>query len=134
MSNDKVLAGFDSRRAAAERIAADRDRTDRLLETSRTKSERNAGVLRSVWADFWTLWRFVRAWRDGAYQTVPWKSIVVAIAGLFYFLDPIDIIPDFIPVLGYVDDSVVLAFVAKAIHSDLEKFREWEKTIFAAEM
>src|SRR3954464_5656426 len=125
MTNDKVLAGLGSRRAGAESIALDRTRTDRLLEDSRAKSERHAGILRSAWADFWTLWRFIRAWRDGVYRDVPWKSIVVAVAGVFYFLDPIDIIPDFIPVLGYLDDSVVLAFVARTIHSDLEKFRQW---------
>ena len=129
MNNEKVLAGLDARRPTAERIASDRSRTDRLLEASREKSERHAGVLRSAWTDFWTLWRFIRAWRDGTYRDVPWKSIIVAIAGIFYFLDPIDIIPDFIPVIGYLDDSVVLAFVARTIHSDLEKFRQWEKTI-----
>jgi len=123
MNNEKVLAGLDARRGTAESIASDRSRTDRLLEASREKSERHAGVLRSVWTDFWTLWRFIRAWRDGTYRDVPWKSIVVAVAGIFYFLDPIDIIPDFIPVIGYLDDSVVLAFVARTIHSDLEKFR-----------
>jgi uncharacterized membrane protein YkvA (DUF1232 family) len=129
MNNEKVLAGLDARRATAEGIASDRSRTDRLLEASREKSERHAGVLRSAWTDFWTLWRFVRAWRDGTYRDVPWKSIVVAILGIFYFVDPIDIIPDFIPVIGYLDDGVVLAFVARTIHSDLEKFRQWEKTI-----
>ena len=129
MNNEKVLAGLDARRPTAERIASDRSRTDRLLEASREKSEKHAGVLRSAWSDFWTLWRFIRAWRDGTYRDVPWKSIIVAIAGIFYFLDPIDIIPDFIPVIGYLDDSVVLAFVARTIHSDLEKFRQWEKTI-----
>jgi len=134
MSNDKVLADFDARRTAAERIAASRGQTERLLEASREKSEKHAGMVRALWTDFWTLWRFVRAWRDGSYQKVPWKSIVMAIAGLFYFLDPIDIIPDFIPVIGYLDDGVVLAFVGRAIHSDLEKFREWEKTIVAAEI
>jgi len=129
MTNDKVLAGLESRRGTAARIASDRTRTDRLLEDSRAKSERHAGILRAAWNDFWTLWRFVRAWRDGVYRNVPWKSILMAIAGLFYFLDPIDIIPDFLPVIGYLDDGAVLAFVARAIHSDLEKFREWEKTI-----
>ncbi len=129
MNNDKILASLDARRLDAERIASDRSRTDRLLEDTRAKSERNAGVLRSAWTDFWTVWRFVRAWRDGAYRNVPWKSILVAIAGLFYFLDPIDIIPAFIPVIGYLDDGGGLAFVARVIHSDLEKFREWEKTI-----
>ena len=39
---------------------------------------------------------------------VPWyaKALAVAVAG--YALSPIDLIPDFIPVLGYLDDVVVL--------------------------
>jgi uncharacterized membrane protein YkvA (DUF1232 family) len=129
MAEEKTIENLYSRRGAAESTASDHARTDRLLDATREKSERHAGILRAAWNDFWTLWRFVRAWRDGAYQKVPWRSVVMAIAGLIYFLDPIDIIPDFIPVIGYLDDGVVLAFVAKAIHSDLEKFREWEKTI-----
>jgi uncharacterized membrane protein YkvA (DUF1232 family) len=129
MTEEKAIGNLYSRRGAAESTASDRARTDRLLEATRQKSEKHAGMLRNLWTDFWTLWRFVRAWRDGEYRNVPWKSIVMAILGLLYFLDPIDLIPDFIPVIGYLDDGVVLAFVAKAIHSDLEKFREWEKTI-----
>jgi uncharacterized membrane protein YkvA (DUF1232 family) len=129
MAEDKALGNLYSRRPEAERIASDPERTSRLLEATRAKSEKHAGVLRAVWTDFWTLWRFVRAWREGEYRNVPWKSIILAVMGLFYFLDPIDIIPAFIPVIGYLDDGVVLTFVAKAIHSDLEKFREWEKTI-----
>ncbi|MFL6300724.1 MAG: YkvA family protein [Terriglobales bacterium] len=129
MADEKVLGNLYSRRPEAERTAQDRERTSRLLEATRAKSEKHAGVLRAVWSDFWTLWRLVRAWRGGEYRNVPWKSIILALAGLIYFLDPIDIIPDFIPVIGYLDDGVVLTFIAKAIHSDLERFRDWERTI-----
>lgn len=39
---------------------------------------------------------------------VPWFAKLVAGAVLAYALSPIDLIPDFIPVLGYVDDLIIL--------------------------
>jgi uncharacterized membrane protein YkvA (DUF1232 family) len=39
---------------------------------------------------------------------VPWYAKAVAIAVAAYALSPIDLIPDFIPVLGYLDDLVIV--------------------------
>jgi uncharacterized membrane protein YkvA (DUF1232 family) len=39
---------------------------------------------------------------------VPWHAKVVALAVAAYALSPIDLIPDFIPVLGYLDDLVIV--------------------------
>jgi uncharacterized membrane protein YkvA (DUF1232 family) len=39
---------------------------------------------------------------------VPWYAKVVAIAVAAYALSPIDLIPDFIPILGYLDDLVIV--------------------------
>ena len=43
--------------------------------------------------------------RDGR---VPWYAKVLAIAIAAYALSPVDLIPDFIPVLGYLDDLIIL--------------------------
>jgi uncharacterized membrane protein YkvA (DUF1232 family) len=44
---------------------------------------------------------------------VPWPAKAIAVAAVAYALSPIDLIPDFIPVLGYLDELVLvpLAFV-----------------------
>jgi uncharacterized membrane protein YkvA (DUF1232 family) len=39
---------------------------------------------------------------------VPWYAKVVAFAVVAYALSPIDLIPDFIPVIGYLDDLLIL--------------------------
>lgn len=39
---------------------------------------------------------------------VPWYAKAVAIAVAAYALSPIDLIPDFIPVLGYLDDVIIV--------------------------
>ena len=39
---------------------------------------------------------------------VPWHAKALAIAVAGYALSPIDLIPDFIPVLGYLDDLIIV--------------------------
>ncbi|WP_407169312.1 YkvA family protein [Bradyrhizobium sp. ORS 111] len=39
---------------------------------------------------------------------VPWYAKALAVAIAAYALSPIDLIPDFIPVIGYLDDLILL--------------------------
>jgi uncharacterized membrane protein YkvA (DUF1232 family) len=39
---------------------------------------------------------------------VPWYAKAVALAVAAYALSPIDLIPDFVPVLGYLDDVILV--------------------------
>jgi uncharacterized membrane protein YkvA (DUF1232 family) len=54
---------------------------------------------------------------------VPWYAKALAGCVVAYALSPIDLIPDFIPVLGYVDDLIVLPigvrYVVKLIPPDV---------------
>ena len=65
------------------------------------------------------------AYRD---PRVPWyaKAFVALVVG--YAFSPIDLIPDFIPGIGFIDDAAVIAFTITSIHKDLDKFREWERS------
>lgn len=54
---------------------------------------------------------------------VPWYAKALGIAVAAYALSPIDLIPDFIPVLGYLDELIILplgiALVVKLIPPEL---------------
>jgi uncharacterized membrane protein YkvA (DUF1232 family) len=57
---------------------------------------------RSIKADVIALWLAARDPRT------PWHAKAVAAAVAAYALSPIDLIPDFIPVLGYLDDLLIV--------------------------
>ncbi|MFJ2364354.1 YkvA family protein [Pseudomonas sp. NPDC087697] len=63
-------------------------------------------------------------WR-GEYRDISRKSMLTVVAGLMYFLSPLDAIPDFIPVFGMLDDIAVLAWVMKTLDDELSAFRAW---------
>ena len=113
---------------AARTIAQSADRLLDVVEeaTRKLEAEENHGPLKSVLAEVGALFRMIRAYAKGRYTAVPWESLVLGVAALVYFLSPLDLIPDFIPVIGYVDDVAVLGFVLIAIQSDLNDFRAWE--------
>lgn len=63
-------------------------------------------------------------WR-GEYRAIRPKSMISIVAGLMYFLSPLDAIPDFIPVFGMIDDIAVLAWIMKTLDDELSAFRAW---------
>lgn len=62
------------------------------------------------------------------YRDIPVGTIVSIAAALIYLLSPIDIIPDMIPVIGYVDDAAVVLFILNlGVDRDLDKYRMWKE-------
>ena len=62
-------------------------------------------------------------------KKTPWYAKLLAALTVIYALSPIDLIPDFIPVLGYLDDLLILpalvACTVKFIPNDV--FEEYRK-------
>ncbi|MBC6610232.1 DUF1232 domain-containing protein [Hymenobacter sp. BT507] len=81
-----------------------------------------------AWETVQTLIRLVRSASTGEYTGLPASSILAAVAVLIYFLSPIDVIPDFIPVIGLLDDVALIAWFTSTLKEQLDKFAEWEKT------
>jgi uncharacterized membrane protein YkvA (DUF1232 family) len=50
----------------------------------------------------------------------PLRVKVVIVLTALYLLNPIDLIPDFIPVLGHLDDIVVLTFAIRYIKRHID--------------
>jgi len=73
-----------------------------------------------------SFFRMIGAWRKGRYREIPWKTIAFAVVLLLYLFSPIDIIPDYIPFFGVVDDAVLLGLFLRSLQKEVRRFTEWE--------
>lgn len=60
------------------------------------------------------------------YTDVPVGTIMAIAGSLLYVLSPIDLIPDFLPVIGMVDDAAIIALCLKFVQADLEKYKQFK--------
>jgi uncharacterized membrane protein YkvA (DUF1232 family) len=72
-------------------------------------------------------------WKLFKHAETPWAAKAVAIAVLAYALSPIDLIPDFIPVIGLLDDVILLPLgIALAVR--LTPKHLWQARLAEAEV
>ena len=76
--------------------------------------------------DLLLLMSLVKDYYQGNYRNIPYKTISAGVVGLLYLINPIDIIPDFIPFIGQIDDALVLKFCLKLMEKDLVKYKNWK--------
>lgn len=77
---------------------------------------------------FSVLGRLIKAYAAGQYRDIPWKSILLVLAAVIYFVNPIDLIPDMLPLTGFTDDFGILLWVYNTVSTEIDKFLTWEKS------
>ena len=92
------------------------------------RAHRRPADLRNIWDHLKLLFSMLSDSYNKKYP-VPKKTVIVGIFALLYLINPIDIFPDFIPLMGFVDDLAALAFAASLIKDDLDNYRIWKTGI-----
>lgn len=87
---------------------------------------RGEGPLGRYIADAKLFLAIIKDYIFGNYRQIPWWSVAAMVAALLYVLNPFDLLPDFIPMLGYVDDAMVIGTCLTMIETDLHKYWKWK--------
>ncbi len=119
---------FDKAKSRASNILGNREKLEEVLNASKTRlGEINLdnSKLSKLGHNLRVFLRMIQAFANGTYREAPWKSMVAIVAGVIYFLMPIDLIPDFIPITGFIDDFTVIMLITNAFQQDIEQFEVW---------
>lgn len=88
---------------------------------------RNSGRLSRFSTDIKLMFSLLRDYWRGDYRSVPWKTVAAVAGALIYVLNPLDLIPDMIVGLGFLDDAGVVALCLKLVESDLHRYAAWKE-------
>ena len=91
-----------------------------------TVQDNKDNKFKQLWDVALTLVRLVRSYAGGSYREISTFTVVSGLAVLLYVLSPLDIIPDFIPVVGFLDDLSLISWFVGQFQGEITKFREWE--------
>lgn len=107
--------------------------TPKDIETVVEKSEEinkrfsARGPLKRFIEDGKVLTALVRDWRAGKYRQAMYGTIAAAAFALIYVLNPFDIVPDVLPLIGAVDDAAVIGACLMLVERDLRQYRGWKE-------
>jgi uncharacterized membrane protein YkvA (DUF1232 family) len=107
------------------KLVSDEQKLNNLLSEAIAKANQRRIKITKVREDLLLLINLLKAYLKGQYNDIPLKTIIFVTAAIVYFVNPFDVIPDFISGFGVLDDATVLSFVASSLKKDLEKFKRY---------
>ncbi len=114
------------RRRASKVTESDVGKAANESDSIRSKFE-HAGPLGRYLEDVKLLISIAKDYSAGTYRAVPWWAISAIVFTLLYVVSPIDLIPDFIPVIGYMDDAAVLSVCMMLVERELQTYKAWKE-------
>ncbi len=72
-----------------------------------------------------TLWQMIREALNGRYR-MSWLTTLVVLFSIAYVIFPFDLIPDYIPVLGWIDDGAVLYLMLMRLVKETQRFSRFK--------
>lgn len=128
-NNNQPPPGFESAEKKARAAFEEDSKVSEILEDAQKKARTHRERLQKFLSELELLLTMVRAYKSGTYRKIPWRAIVMALAGIIYFLNPFDIIPDFFAVFGYIDDAAIIGFIVESLREELNEFKAYLDTL-----
>ncbi len=129
-SEEELKAAFLSNSKKAEETINDPKKFSAFIAKVKKWIEKGKKipVLGSVIDSIMLMVELLDDYRTGDYKKIPMKSLIAIVCGLLYLILPVDLIPDIVPGIGFLDDAGVIMIVLGLVSSDLETYRKWRES------
>lgn len=116
----------EAERESGELLNSPEKVEDKLDAATNLIEKIKGGPLFALIEDIGLMVDIVQAYIKKEYREIPYKSIVAILAAIIYVVNPVDVIPDVIPGIGYIDDAFIVSLVMKMVHEDLQDYKIWK--------
>lgn len=126
MATDDIAEEFVKEEA---KKVTDQDVEKVLKRSNEIKQQfRRSGPLGRFLEDGQLLVAMVKDYWSRSYRRIPSATVAAAVVSLIYVLNPFDLLPDVLPLIGQVDDAAIVAACLLLIEQDLYSYRQWKQT------
>ena len=113
--DDKFNSFTSYTEADAEKVMENQEKIEKIASN---------GTLSKFLGDIKLYFKMLSDIFTGKYKKIPVGTIAAIVGTLLYVLSPVDLIPDFIPVIGYLDDAAILAACLNFTRFDVEEYKK----------
>ncbi|MGI5506843.1 YkvA family protein [Lentzea sp. CA-135723] len=99
-----------------------------VLRNRRKRAQQGPGPVGNPITRLKALPRLWKTWRSGQYPELPRSQVLMWAVALVYLVSPIDVLPEFLPVIGVTDDAGVLVWLLSSLSVASGSYLRWEKS------
>ncbi len=128
MDKEKVLSGINRGFIKRGAVEVEDDDIQKIMNRASDIRQKviDSTLLKRFAKDVKLLIAMIKDYWNGVYRKIPWWVVAAIVFALLYVLNPIDLIPDIIPVFGLTDDAAVLALCLSMTEQDIHKYQNWK--------
>lgn len=124
MDKRKISGAFSQYTEKAKKYINDSEGIKGLMDKLDEKMQSNPQV-GPVWENLKSMIAMLGAYARKEYTDIPVRTLAAIIGTLLYVLNPIDLMIDVIPLVGFADDIAIIVLAYNIAKPDIERYNKW---------